>query len=125
MRLGYARCSTDEQAEALVAQVTRLRSAGCDRVIEELVSGGRNDREGLLEAMTLVRRGRVKALVITRVDRLGRDAAYADQLIALLARDPRFFSEATPAEQRALFRGVLASVQVLPGGRCRAVRRSS
>jgi DNA invertase Pin-like site-specific DNA recombinase len=84
-RLGYARCSADEQAEALTAQVARLRGAGCDPVIQELQSGRDNDRPGLLEVMALVGRGQVDELVITRVDRLGRDAAFADQLIATCA----------------------------------------
>ena len=73
MRLGYARVSTGEQSEALSAQVARLEGAGCDRIIQEQVSGGKNDRDGLMEAMRLVRSGRVGQLVCTRVDRLGRD----------------------------------------------------
>ena len=39
-------------------------------------------------------------------------------------RDPAFFSEASPAEQRALFRGVLQHLLVAPGGKVRAVPRS-
>ena len=81
--LAYARCSTDEQEGALEAQVTRLKDAGADRVISELISGRDNERPGLLEAMALVKAGRVSELLVTRVDRLGRDAAYADQLIAM------------------------------------------
>lgn len=53
--LGIARCSTDEQAEALQAQVTRLREAGCDHIIEELISGKKQERAGLIEAIALVR----------------------------------------------------------------------
>lgn len=83
--LGYARCSKDEQADALVAQVSRLEAAGCDRIISELQSGRDNDREGLLEVLAMVAGGHVAELLVTRVDRLGRDAAYADQLIALCA----------------------------------------
>lgn len=85
MRLGYGRASTDGQGEALQAQVVRLEQAGCDRVISELVSGLDNDRPGLLEAMALVKSGGVQELLVTRVDRLGRDAAYTDQLIGLCA----------------------------------------
>ena len=84
-RLGYARCSTDEQAEALAAQVARLVAAGCDPVVQELQSGRDNDRPGLLEVMAMVNRGQVDELVIVRADRLGRDAAFADQLIAACA----------------------------------------
>ena len=84
-RVGYARCSTDEQAEALAAQVARLAAAGCEPVVQELQSGRDNDRPGLLEVMAMVSRGQVDELIITRADRLGRDAAFADQLIAACA----------------------------------------
>ena len=84
-RLGYARCSTDEQAEALAGQVARLAAAGCDPVVQELQSGRDNDRPGLLEVMAMVSRGQADELVITRADRLGRDAAFADQVIAACA----------------------------------------
>jgi DNA invertase Pin-like site-specific DNA recombinase len=83
MKLGYGRGSTDGQGEALQAQITRLEQAGCDRVISELLSGLDNERPGLLEAMALVKSGQVKEPLLTRIDRLGRDAAYADQLIGL------------------------------------------
>ena len=81
--LGYARCSTAEQDGALEAQIARLKEAGADRVISELISGRNNERPGMLEAMAMVKKGMVKDLLITRVDRLGRDAGYADQLLAL------------------------------------------
>jgi DNA invertase Pin-like site-specific DNA recombinase len=84
-RVGYARCSTDEQAEALAAQVARLVAAGCDPVVQELQSGRDNDRPGLLEVMAMVNRHQVDELMIVRADRLGRDAAFADQLIAACA----------------------------------------
>lgn len=83
MRLGYARCSTDEQADALAAQVSRLQAAGCDQIIQELDSGRNDDRLGLAEVVALVRSGRVSELLITRADRLGRHAAFTDELLAL------------------------------------------
>lgn len=83
MRLGYARCSTDEQADALAAQVARLQAAGCDRIVEELQSGRDDDRPGLAEVVAMVRSGRITELLITRADRLGRHAAFADELLAL------------------------------------------
>jgi len=85
MRLGYARCSTSEQSEALDAQVARLQEAGCHPVLTDLESGRNDDRPGLLEAMALVKAGQVAELVITRMDRLGRHAAHADLLLALCA----------------------------------------
>lgn len=79
---GYARVSKEEQADALPAQVARLKAAGCQRVITDLESGRSNDRDGLLEVMALVRAGEVREVIVDRLDRLGRDAAYADALLA-------------------------------------------
>jgi hypothetical protein len=83
MRLGYARVSKEEQSDSLPAQVARLQGAGCDRIVEELESGRNDDRPGLAEVVIEVRAGRVGELVITRADRLGRNAAFADELLAL------------------------------------------
>ena len=83
MRLGYARVSKEEQADSLPAQVARLQAAGCDRIVEELESGKVDARPGLAEVILEVRSGRVAELLITRADRLGRNAAFADELLAL------------------------------------------
>jgi DNA invertase Pin-like site-specific DNA recombinase len=83
LSLGIARCSTDEQAEALQAQVTRLREAGCDHIIEELISGKKQERAGLMEAIALVRAKKVREVVVVRIDRLTRTAQEGDQFIAL------------------------------------------
>jgi DNA invertase Pin-like site-specific DNA recombinase len=83
LSLGIARCSTDEQAEALQAQVTRLREAGCDHIIEELISGKKQERAGLIEAIALVRAKKVREVVVVRIDRLTRTAQEGDQFIAL------------------------------------------
>ena len=80
--IGYARVSKDDQADSLPAQVSRLTAAGCSRVITDIESGRSSDRDGLLELMAMVRAGEVSRLLVTRVDRLGRDAAYADALLA-------------------------------------------
>lgn len=80
--VGYARVSSDEQAGALPAQVERLRQAGCNPILTDIESGRSNDRDGLMQLMTLVRGGEVSEVVIDRLDRLGRDAAYADTLLA-------------------------------------------
>lgn len=70
MRIGYARVSTREQAESLDAQEQQLRSAGCDRVYRDIISGARSKRPGLDAALDYVRSADV--LVVTRLDRLGR-----------------------------------------------------
>ena len=45
MLLGYARVSTSEQDSA--AQVSALKSAGCEKIFREKASGGRWDRPEL------------------------------------------------------------------------------
>lgn len=80
--IGYARVSKEEQAEALPAQVWRLEQAGCQRIITDIESGREDDRDGLLEVIALVRAGEVAELLLTRIDRLGRNAAFADALLA-------------------------------------------
>jgi DNA invertase Pin-like site-specific DNA recombinase len=80
--IGYARVSKDDQADSLPAQVSRLEAAGCARVITDIETGRSTDRDGLLEVMAMVQSGEVAELLVTRVDRLGRDAAYTDALLA-------------------------------------------
>jgi len=80
--IGYARVSKDDQADSLPAQVSRLESAGCSRVITDIETGRSTDRDGLLELMAIVRAGQATELLVTRVDRLWRDAAYTDALLA-------------------------------------------
>lgn len=80
--IGYARVSKDDQADSLPAQVSRLNAAGCSQVITDIETGRSTDRDGLLEVMAMVQAGQVAELLVTRVDRLGRDAAYTDALLA-------------------------------------------
>lgn len=69
MKYGYARCSSVSQDTAI--QVDALKSAGCEIIREEKVSGtsmkGRDELNTLLE---FLREG--DELVITRIDRLAR-----------------------------------------------------
>ncbi|MBD8686012.1 MULTISPECIES: recombinase family protein [unclassified Rhizobium] len=69
-RIGYARVSTIDQD--LQVQLDRLRSEGCEIIRSEKVSGG--SRDGRIELATVIeflREG--DELVVTRLDRLGRD----------------------------------------------------
>jgi DNA invertase Pin-like site-specific DNA recombinase len=74
MRIGYARVSTEDQN--LDLRRDALIAAGCQRIFEDKTSGVRDDRPGLAEALSHLRRG--DCLVICRLDRLGR------RMIALL-----------------------------------------
>lgn len=69
-RIGYARVSTGDQD--LEGQLERLRAEGCEIVRSEKVSGA--SREGRAELSTVIDFLRLgDELVVTRLDRLGRD----------------------------------------------------
>ena len=68
MTLGYARVSTNEQDTA--AQVSALKSAGCEKIFRDKASGGRWDRPELHRLLDQLRKGDV--LVVWRLDRLSR-----------------------------------------------------
>jgi DNA invertase Pin-like site-specific DNA recombinase len=68
MLIGYARISTHDQTLAL--QLDALEKAGCDRIFTDKVSGAKEEREGLTEALSHLREG--DTLVVWRLDRLGR-----------------------------------------------------
>src|SRR4051812_43717531 len=69
-RIGYARVSTADQD--LDTQLAKLKAEGCDMIRAEKVSGG--SREGRGELATIIEFLRPgDELVVTRLDRLGRD----------------------------------------------------
>ena len=69
-RIGYARVSTLDQD--LDGQVARLKAEGCGIIRSEKVSGGsREGRDELATIIEFLRPG--DELVVTRLDRLGRD----------------------------------------------------
>ncbi len=78
---GYARVSTTDQDLGL--QEAALRSAGCDVIRSEKVTG--TTREGRTELATLldfIRKG--DTLVVTRVDRLARSIADLQDVVRTL-----------------------------------------
>ena len=69
-RIGYARVSTLDQD--LDGQIARLTAEGCSIIRSEKVSGGSRDgRKELATVLAFLRPG--DELVVTRLDRLGRD----------------------------------------------------
>ncbi len=69
MQIGYARVSKgDDQSTA--AQTRALKSAGCDRLFEEVASGGRWDRPQLHRMLDQLRPDDI--VVVWKLDRLSR-----------------------------------------------------
>jgi DNA invertase Pin-like site-specific DNA recombinase len=68
MQIGYSRVSTSEQDYS--GQVEALKSAGCERVFAEKISGVVTERKALARAIAALAQG--DCLVVTRLDRLSR-----------------------------------------------------
>jgi DNA invertase Pin-like site-specific DNA recombinase len=82
MRIGYARVSTQEQN--LDLQKDALKRAGCEKIIEDVVSGKTENRSGLDRAREQLREGDV--LVVWRLDRLGRSLKHLIELMSELEK---------------------------------------
>ena len=86
--VGYARVSTQsgEQKSALVTQKNRLKSAGVEKIYTDVESGRSNDRKAFNELLQLIDKKAIKEIVVTRFDRLGRDATFVDAALVLAAK---------------------------------------
>jgi len=82
MRIGYARVSTSEQN--LDLQKDALKRAGCEKIIEDVISGKTENRSGLDRAREQLREGDV--LVVWRLDRLGRSLKHLIELMSELEK---------------------------------------
>jgi len=102
MLIGYARISQDTQSINL--QTDALTAAGCEKTFSDTMSGSRNDRPGLKEALEFARAG--DCLCVWRLDRLGRTLPH---LIALMQE----------LEHREIgFRSLMEAIDTTtPGGR--------
>ena len=80
MKIGYARVSTEDQDPAM--QLDALRAAGCDRIFQDRVSGIKESRPGLDEALDFARSG--DEFVVWKLDRVGRSLPHLVKLIGLL-----------------------------------------
>ena len=87
--IGYARLSTADQAKGLTLeqQVTRLRSAGAEEVLIDLMSGTTTARPKYREILKRVEAGTVSTVIATRWDRLSRSAAETCRLVDVFAAD--------------------------------------
>lgn len=89
MRIGYARVSTDDQS--LDLQTQTLAQAGCERIFSERISGAKNDRPALKEALSHLREG--DTLAVWKLDRLGRGVkGLVDLVTGFEARKIHFLS---------------------------------
>lgn len=80
MKIGYARVSRDDQN--LDLQRDALLAAGCEKILDDRISGARVDRPGLEKALELARAGDV--LVVWRLDRLGRSVKNLIEIMGTL-----------------------------------------
>ena len=93
MLIGYARVSTVEQDTA--AQVTALKTAGCESIFREKASGGRWDRPELHRILDQLRKGDV--LVVWKLDRLSRSLRDVLMIMERLAEAKAGFRSLTEA----------------------------
>lgn len=81
MQIGYARVSTQDQN--LESQRDALRQAGCERIFEDKMSGVREARPALMDALSVMAEG--DTLVIWKLSRLGRSVKQLIETAQLLA----------------------------------------
>ena len=72
MKIGYARVSTRDQN--LDLQVDALKSAGCERIYQDVAGGAKTARPALDDMLGQLRAGDV--LVIWKLDRMGRSLTH-------------------------------------------------
>jgi DNA invertase Pin-like site-specific DNA recombinase len=80
MLIGYARVSTDDQN--LDLQRDALEKAGCEQIFTDRISGTKDRRPGLEEALSHLRSG--DTLVVWRLDRLGRSLRHLIDTVTTL-----------------------------------------
>ena len=93
MLIGYARVSTEEQN--LDSQRDALKSAGCEKIFTDQISGTKARRPGLEEALSHLRSG--DTLVVWRLDRLGRSLRHLIDTVTSLQEQGVEFKSLTEA----------------------------
>lgn len=93
MLIGYARVSTQEQDTQ--AQLSALRSAGCDQLYQETASGAKRDRPQLEKLMRRLKPG--DTLVVWKLDRLARSLPDLLTFVARLEAADASFRSLTEA----------------------------
>ena len=80
MNIGYARVSTQDQN--LDLQNDALKSAGCEKIYTDKMSGAKTARPGLDQILGILRKG--DTLVVWKLDRLGRSLTHLIKIMTLL-----------------------------------------
>ncbi len=86
---GYARVSTQEQAEefdALNQQIARLKAAGAMEVLIDIESGRSDSRKQFNDLLKLAQQNQVDEIIVTRVDRLGRSVITIHKAVEILVQ---------------------------------------
>lgn len=83
MKIGYARVSTQDQNEQL--QIDALKAAGCKKIYVEKASGTKTDRPELAKCLEDLRDNEDDALVVWRLDRLGRNLVHLIETVNKLS----------------------------------------
>ena len=100
--IGYARGSTTDQK--LDPQVDALKSAGCETMFKDVISGVKAERPGLNDALAFLRRGNTP--VVWKLDFLGRSMKHLVETVTALGGRRVGF--------RSLTEGVYGHTQPLP-----------
>ena len=87
MIIGYARVSTEDQN--LDLQLDALKEAGCKKIFQDKISGVKEDRNGLLQVLEIVRPG--DTLVVWKLDRLGRSLQHLISVVDELKEKDVYF----------------------------------
>lgn len=77
MKVGYARVSTGIQN--LDLQLDALKEHGCEEIFTDKISGAKDKRQGLEDALRFVRTG--DTIVVWRLDRLGRNMQHLIMIV--------------------------------------------
>jgi DNA invertase Pin-like site-specific DNA recombinase len=91
MKIGYARVSKNIQDTQL--QIDALVAAGCDKIYQEKISGGKTDRPELNQCLKAMNPDDV--LVVWKLDRLGRSLQHLIEIITNLESENKGFQSLT------------------------------
>lgn len=94
--VGYVRCSsmaqvddgtTIDRQKSLIESYCTLKNLGAARfIVDEAVSGAKENRAGLAELLTLVKVGKVSTVIVADLSRLSRSVKHTLEMIELFTK---------------------------------------